>query len=119
MLELAWKRALAPGAAANHNRAGLTFAPDRLASLSAITAPTTIVHGDQDPVFPLGHGEALAAAIPEARLHVVPGMGHVWASPGLPELIADQALEVAQPGARAGVLHAEGGHPDGVGHGGR
>jgi len=59
-------------------------APDLLAPLSSITAPTSIVHGDQDPVYPLGHGEALAAAIPGAVLHVVPGMGHV-----LPEEVAD------------------------------
>jgi pimeloyl-ACP methyl ester carboxylesterase len=89
MLELALSRATDPAAAANHNRAGATFAPDRLAPLSSITAPTTILHGDQDPAFPLGHGEALAAAIPGARLHVVPGMGHVFFSPGLPEEIAD------------------------------
>jgi len=43
----------------------------------------------QDPVCPLGHGEALAAAIPGAVLHVVPGMGHVMTSPGLPEEVAD------------------------------
>nr|WP_296071418.1 hypothetical protein [uncultured Actinoplanes sp.] len=49
----------------------------------SITAPTSIVHGDQDPVHPLGHGEALAAAIPGV------GMGHVMTSPGLPEEVAD------------------------------
>ena len=54
-----------------------------------ITAPTTIVHGDQDPIFTLAHGEALAAAIPNAHLYVVPGMGHVYFSPGLPEQLAD------------------------------
>ncbi|GIF13497.1 hydrolase [Actinoplanes teichomyceticus] len=89
MLERAWSRATDPAAAANHHRAGHTFAPDRLAPLSSITAPTTIVHGDHDPVFPLAHGEALAAAIPGARLHVVPGMGHVLFSPGLAEQVAD------------------------------
>lgn len=89
MLELALSRAADPAAAANHFRAGETFAPDRLAPLSLITAPTTVVHGDQDPVFPLGHGEALAAAIPGAELRVVPGMGHSFFSPGLPEEVAD------------------------------
>ncbi|MFI6921791.1 alpha/beta fold hydrolase [Nonomuraea spiralis] len=54
-----------------------------------INAPTSILHGDQDPVYPLGHGEALAAAFPGALLHVVPGMGHVMTSPGLPEEVAD------------------------------
>lgn len=89
MLELALARATDPAAAANHDRAGKRFTPDLLAPLSSITAPTTIVHGDQDPVFPLAHGEALAAAIPGARLHVVPGMGHAFFSPGLPEEVAD------------------------------
>jgi pimeloyl-ACP methyl ester carboxylesterase len=89
MLELAWSRAVDPASAANHNRAGQKYTPDLFASLTSITAPTTIVHGDQDPVFPLAHGEALAAAIPGARLEVVPGMGHVFFSPGLPEEVAD------------------------------
>jgi pimeloyl-ACP methyl ester carboxylesterase len=89
MLELALSRAADPAAAANHHRAAWRDAPGLLAPLSSITAPTTVVHGDQDPVYPLGHGEALAAAIPGAVLHVVPGMGHVMTSPGLPEEVAD------------------------------
>jgi pimeloyl-ACP methyl ester carboxylesterase len=89
MLELALSRAVDPAAAANHGRAVWLDDPSLLAPLSAITAPTSIVHGDHDPVYPLGHAEALAAAIPGAALHVVPGMGHVMTSPGLPEQIAD------------------------------
>ena len=88
-LELAQSRVTDPAAAANHDRAAWRDAPDLLAPLSSITAPTSIVHGDRDPVFPLDHGEALAAAIPGAVLHVVPGMGHAWTSPGLPEQVAD------------------------------
>jgi pimeloyl-ACP methyl ester carboxylesterase len=88
-LELALSRATDPAAAANHDRAAWRDAPDLLAPLSSITAPTSIVHGDHDPVFPLAHGEALAAAIPGAVLHVVPGMGHTMTSPGLPEELAD------------------------------
>lgn len=41
-----------------------------------ITAPTLVVHGSDDPFFPLPHGEALASAVPGARLLVVDGMGH-------------------------------------------
>ncbi|GIF73990.1 alpha/beta fold hydrolase [Asanoa siamensis] len=89
MLELALSRATDPAAAANHHRAVWLDAPDLRAPLSSITAPTAIVHGDQDPVYPLAHGEALAAAIPGAVLHVVAGMGHVLTSPGLPEEVAD------------------------------
>lgn len=89
MLELSLSRATDPAAAANHDRAADMDDPDLHGPLSSITAPTSIVHGDQDPVFPLAHGEALVAAIPGAVLHVVPGMGHVMTSPGLPEEVAD------------------------------
>jgi pimeloyl-ACP methyl ester carboxylesterase len=89
VLELALSRATDPAAAANHGRAVWLDDPGLLAPLSSITAPTSIVHGDQDPFYPLGHGEALAAAIPGAVLHVVPGMGHAMTSPGLPEEVAD------------------------------
>lgn len=41
-----------------------------------LTCPTLIVHGDQDDLIPLAHGEALAAAAPNARLHVVRGGDH-------------------------------------------
>jgi pimeloyl-ACP methyl ester carboxylesterase len=89
MLQRCWARATDPSAAAHHSLIGRKKGPDLLTPLSTITAPTTIVHGDQDPVFTLAHGEALAAAIPDAHLHVVPGMGHVYFSPGLPEQLAD------------------------------
>ncbi len=89
MLELAWSRAIDPAAAANHNRAARRLSPDLEVPLSGITAPTTIVWGDQDPIFSPRHAEALAAAIPHARVELVPGMGHVYFSPGLPERLAD------------------------------
>jgi pimeloyl-ACP methyl ester carboxylesterase len=44
--------------------------------LSSITAPTMIIHGSADPMFPLAHGEALAKEIPGARLVTLPGAGH-------------------------------------------
>lgn len=44
--------------------------------LSAIVAPTLVVHGSADPLFPLAHGEALAEEIPHARLLVLEGAGH-------------------------------------------
>jgi pimeloyl-ACP methyl ester carboxylesterase len=44
--------------------------------LSAIGAPTLVIHGTADPMFPLGHGQALAGEIPGARLLPLPGAGH-------------------------------------------
>ena len=41
-----------------------------------ITAPTLVVHGELDPVFPLPHGEAIARAVPGAELVVLAGAAH-------------------------------------------
>jgi pimeloyl-ACP methyl ester carboxylesterase len=46
------------------------------APLSSIEAPTLVVHGTADPVFPFPHGEALAEEIPGARLLALAGAGH-------------------------------------------
>ena len=44
--------------------------------LSAIAAPTLVIHGTADPMFPIGHGEALAQEIPGAKLLRLEGAGH-------------------------------------------
>jgi pimeloyl-ACP methyl ester carboxylesterase len=44
--------------------------------LSSIVAPTLVVHGTADPMFPLEHGEALAEKISGARLLALGGAGH-------------------------------------------
>jgi pimeloyl-ACP methyl ester carboxylesterase len=44
--------------------------------LSSITAPTLVIHGTADPMFPIEHGEALAEEIPGARLLPLDGAGH-------------------------------------------
>jgi pimeloyl-ACP methyl ester carboxylesterase len=41
-----------------------------------VTAPTLVVHGELDPVFPLPHGEALCRAVPGAELLVLADTGH-------------------------------------------
>lgn len=59
-------------------------ATNRRPLLASVTAPTSIVHGDADPVFPLEAARDLAAAMPGARLIVVPGMGHDLPPPHWP-----------------------------------
>jgi pimeloyl-ACP methyl ester carboxylesterase len=44
--------------------------------LSSITAPTLVIHGTADPMFPVEHGEALAEEIPGARLLTLERAGH-------------------------------------------
>jgi 3-oxoadipate enol-lactonase / 4-carboxymuconolactone decarboxylase len=45
--------------------------------LSAITAPTLVVVGADDPATPPEHGRRIADAVPGARLAVVPGAAHL------------------------------------------
>jgi pimeloyl-ACP methyl ester carboxylesterase len=45
--------------------------------LAEVAVPTLVIHGSADPLFPLGHGRALAREITGARLVVLDGAGHV------------------------------------------
>ena len=49
---------------------------DRSEALNTVTAPTLVIHGEDDPLVTLSGGQATAAAIPGARLVTFPGMGH-------------------------------------------
>jgi pimeloyl-ACP methyl ester carboxylesterase len=44
--------------------------------LGEIAVPTLVIHGDADPVFPLGHALALVEEIPGARLLTLERTGH-------------------------------------------
>ena len=44
--------------------------------VSSISVPTLVIHGTADPMFPIGHGEALAEEVPDARLLRLEGAGH-------------------------------------------
>lgn len=68
---------------------------DRSHLLPKITAPTLVIHGDQDPLVPLAGGQDTAKKIPGARLKVVAGMGHDMAAwPLLAEAIAHHCASV-------------------------
>ena len=51
--------------------------PDSRPSLGAIRCPTLVLVGEQDAVTPLDRSQEMAAAIPGARLVVVPDCGHM------------------------------------------
>lgn len=53
--------------------------------------PLLVVWGEKDPIIPVAHGRALAAAVPGVRLEVFAQSGH------FPQL--------TEPGRLAGVLH--------------
>jgi pimeloyl-ACP methyl ester carboxylesterase len=67
--------------------------------MSAVAAPTLVLHGTDDPAFRFPHGLALAREIPRAHLVPLPGMGHEIPPPPLWDVAVDAIL--AHIGARA------------------
>ncbi len=46
--------------------------------LHRLAQPTLVLSGDDDPIIPLANARLLSRRIPRARLHVVPGGGHLF-----------------------------------------
>ena len=67
---------------------------DRRKRLKRVSAPTLVIHGEDDPLITIEGGIDTAASIAGARLETFPGMGH-----DLPlrliDLIADHIAEIA------------------------
>jgi pimeloyl-ACP methyl ester carboxylesterase len=62
--------------AATQNHDALPDDGGRREPLSSVAAPTLVIHGTADPMFPIEHGAALAEEIPGARLMPLEGAGH-------------------------------------------
>jgi pimeloyl-ACP methyl ester carboxylesterase len=67
---------------------------DRRKRLKRVSAPTLVIHGEDDPLITIEGGIDTAASIAGARLETFPGMGH-----DLPlrliDPIADHIAEIA------------------------
>jgi pimeloyl-ACP methyl ester carboxylesterase len=72
--------------------AAIVTQPDRTTALQSLSVPTLVIHGDGDPLVDPSGGRATADAVPNARLMVVPGMGHDL-PPELHEVIAGSLAE--------------------------
>ncbi|MCW4385361.1 alpha/beta fold hydrolase [Salinibacterium sp. SYSU T00001] len=80
--------------------AALMRAPERLERLRAVTAPTVLLHGREDPVLSWRASADMAEVIVGAELHVYPGMGHglpreLW--PEMVQAITRTALRGEKP----------------------
>lgn len=66
---------------AEHEAAARMFESHYEQNVSAdperIGVPTLVIHGQEDVIVPLAIGEAIARAIPDSELVVIPGAGHV------------------------------------------
>jgi pimeloyl-ACP methyl ester carboxylesterase len=56
---------------------GMAQRPDRLAVLQRLKVPALIITGEHDTLMPLPTSQAMADAMPGARLVVLPGAGHL------------------------------------------
>jgi pimeloyl-ACP methyl ester carboxylesterase len=62
--------------ASSENHAVVAEADVPSEQLASIAVPTVVIHGMDDPMFPLEHGRALAGEIPGAELLILDGAGH-------------------------------------------
>ncbi|MEV4622986.1 alpha/beta hydrolase [Asanoa sp. NPDC049573] len=81
-------------AASQTNHWILEGGPGVRGGLGDITAPTLVLHGTEDPFFPLGHGEALAREIPGARFVPLPGVGHEYPPPQVWPIVVPAIIAV-------------------------
>ena len=68
---------------------------DRTDRLRGVTAPTLVLHGEDDPLVRVEGGRATAEAIPGARIRTIPGWGHDIPD-ALVETIADEIASHAK-----------------------
>ncbi|MEV4640036.1 alpha/beta hydrolase [Actinoplanes sp. NPDC049548] len=81
--------------------AAVLASPDRTPGLRQVRVPTLVIHGEDDPLVDVSGGRATAAAVPDARLLTVPGMGHdlpraLW--PRIVEAIAGNVRRAGEDG---------------------
>lgn len=87
---LAWARGGGTAAADGQSRqiGAIINSGDRTAAVRRISAPTLVVHGDQDKLVAPSGGQATAAAIAGSRLVTIAGLGHSLPDGAMPELLA-------------------------------
>lgn len=64
--------------------------------LGEISAPTLVMHGTADPLFPVAHGEALAREIPGSRFVPLAGVGHEFPPPAVWDVVVPEILRHTQ-----------------------
>jgi pimeloyl-ACP methyl ester carboxylesterase len=89
-LRAAMARAYDPSSIARQMLA-IMASGDRRTLLRRITVPTLVLHGDRDPLVPIGAGRDTASNVPGAVFHAIPGMGHDLPEPLLPRLVDEIA----------------------------
>ncbi|MFD2795134.1 alpha/beta fold hydrolase [Promicromonospora vindobonensis] len=88
-------RSIDPAAAANHF---LVESSPLRGTLADVVAPTLVLHGEDDPLFPPEHGAALAEAVRGARLVLLAGVGHQYPPRIAWGVVVPEILALTAPG---------------------
>ncbi len=99
--ELSFQRGMSPRGFMRHFAAVLASG-DRRPALAALAAPTLVIHGTRDPMFPLAAGRALAELVPDGTWLPIAGMGHDLPEPLWPVFVA----AIARHAVRADPVRA-------------
>jgi pimeloyl-ACP methyl ester carboxylesterase len=81
--------------------AAVMATPDRRAKLRHTLAPTLVIHGSRDPMFPLRAGRDLVKMMPDATWLPIAGMGHDLPPPLWPVLVSAIKRHAERADARA------------------
>lgn len=82
--------------------AAIRLSPDRRPALAQVRVPVLVIHGDADPLVQVDGGRQTAAAVPDAQLLLIPGMGHDLPRAVWPQVVAAVTDLIRQAeGARA------------------
>jgi pimeloyl-ACP methyl ester carboxylesterase len=83
--------------AAQRQQAACKAGGDRRAELATITAPTLVVHGEDDPLQSVRAGRATAEAVPSARFLTFPDVAHGLPPAELWPPLLDEVCAIAAP----------------------
>lgn len=67
--------------------AAVLASPDRTEALRGVRVPTLVVHGSADPLVDRSGGDATAAAVPDAELLIIEGLGHRLSQEAWPAIV--------------------------------
>nr|ACL67850.1 lipolytic enzyme [uncultured bacterium] len=100
----AYDRAFYPEGVARQLAAVLTQ-KNRKSELGSVCVPTLVIHGADDLLVPVEGGKDTAAAVPEAELIIIDGMGHdlphAGAWPQIIDAIVGHTHKAARPKSRS------------------
>lgn len=80
---------------------GILASPPRNEMLKSVKLPALVIHGTDDPLVNPEGGKDTAASIPDARLKMIPGMGHDFTSKLVPVYLREISDFISEVDARA------------------